>query len=73
MRGSAWKRRQEEDKFGKKMINSGHTVKTVRSILVSGIKSFKRRVATSKSQKIPLHRSAGQSAATRRTKKHNWC
>ena len=58
------------------MTNSGHTVKTVRSILVSGIKGYKRRVARSVEQNIPLHRNAGQSAAARRTKKllakSNW-
>ena len=30
------------DKFSQKMVNSGHTVKTVRSFLVSGIKGYKR-------------------------------
>ena len=58
------------------MVNSGHSVKTVRSILVSGIKGFKRRVARSIAQKIPLHRTAGQSAASSRKKKlltkSNW-
>jgi hypothetical protein len=66
----------ELDKFSQKMTNSGHTVKTVRSILVSGIKGYKRRVARSVEQNIPLHRNAGQSAAARRTKKllakSNW-
>ena len=66
----------ELDRFSQNMANSGHTVKTIRSILVSGIKGYKRRVARSVEQNIPLHRSAGQSAATRRTKKllakSNW-
>ena len=57
------------DKFSQKMLNSGHTVNTVRSILVSGIKGYKRRVARSVEQNTPLHSNAGQSAAARRTKK----
>ena len=48
----------------------------MRSILVSGIKGYKRRVARSVANNIPLHMSAGQSAAARRTKKllakSNW-
>ena len=35
------------DKFSQKMVNIGHTIKTVRSILISGIKGYKRRVARS--------------------------
>ena len=57
------------NRFSQKLLNSGHTVKTIRSILVSGIKGYKRRVASSAFQNIPLHRSVGQSAATRRSKK----
>jgi hypothetical protein len=57
------------DRFSQKMVNSGHTVKTVRSILISGMKGYKRRVARSLAKNIPLHRSAGWSASARRTKK----
>ena len=57
------------DRFSQKLLNSGHTVKTIRSILVSGIKGYKRRVARSASQNIPLHRSVGKTAAIRRSKK----
>ena len=32
----------EMDKFSQKMINSGHQIKTVRSVLVSGMKGYKR-------------------------------
>ena len=64
------------DRFSQKMINSGHSVKVGRNILVRGIKGQKRRVARSLAKNIPLHRSAGQSAAARRTKKllakSNW-
>ena len=60
---------REMDKFSKKMVNSGHSIKTTRSVLISGMKGFKRRVARAREKKIPLHRSAGQSAAARRTKK----
>ena len=59
----------EMDKFSKKMINSGHSIKTTRSVLISGIKGYKRRVARAIENKTPLHRSAGQSASSRRTKK----
>ena len=64
------------DKFSQKMVNSGHAVKTVRIILVSGLKGYKRIVIRSVAKNIPLHRSAGQSAAAKRTKKllakSNW-
>ena len=50
-------------------MNSGHTVKTIRNILVGGIKGFKRRVARSIERGEPLHRSAAQSSGARRSKK----
>ena len=30
------------DRFAEKLVNSGHSLSTVRSILVSGIKRYKR-------------------------------
>ena len=57
------------DKFSQKLINSGHKVVTVRGILISGIKGFKRRVSRCQAEGVPLHRSAGQSADKRRKKK----
>ena len=57
------------DKFSQKMVNSGHSIKTIRTILVGGIKGFLRRVARSEAKGEPLHRSAGQSATSRRKKK----
>ena len=44
-------------------------VGTVRKILVSGIKGNKRRIIRCQAKSVPLHRSAKQSDATRRTKK----
>jgi hypothetical protein len=58
-----------QERFSQKIISSGHSVKTVRSILIIGIKGYKRRVARCKTNNIPIHRSAQQSASTRRTKK----
>ena len=55
--------------FSQKLINSGHTIKAAREIIVSGLKGFKRRVTRCKDMGLPLHRSAGQSAQSRRTKK----
>ena len=57
------------DKFSQKLVNSGHTIKTIRTILVGGIKGYKRKVAICAARSVPLHRSAGQSASSRRTKK----
>ena len=57
------------DRFSQKLLNSGHSLGTVRNILVSGIKGFKRKVARCQAGRVPLHRSASQSAASRRTKK----
>ena len=57
------------DIFCQKMINSGHSIDTVRSILVSGVKGYDRRVARCKASGAPLHRSAAQSSGARRTKK----
>ena len=45
------------DRFSQKMINSGHSVKVGRNILVRGIKGQKGRVARSVAKNIPLHRS----------------
>jgi hypothetical protein len=33
------------DRFSQKLLNSDHKVETMRNILVSGIKGYKRRVA----------------------------
>ena len=55
--------------FNQKLLNSGHKVATIRSILVSGIKGYKRRVSRCLAGNIPLHRSAGQSEDERRRKK----
>ena len=57
------------DIFCQKMLNSGHKVATIRSILVSGIKGYDRKVARCQASGIPLHRSAAQSSGQRRTKK----
>ena len=57
------------DRFSQKLVNSGHAVKTIRTILVGGIKGYKRKVARCAARSVPLHRSAGQSASSRRTKK----
>jgi hypothetical protein len=57
------------DTFSQKMINSGHSIKTVRVILMGGIKGFQRRVARSQERGEPIHRSSNQSAKARRTKK----
>ena len=57
------------DKFSQKLVNSGHKVVTVRSILISGIKGFNRRVSRCQAEGVPLHRSAGQRADKRRKKK----
>ena len=64
------------DRFSQKLINSGHSLATVRKILVSGITGHQRKVARCLAARTPLHRSAQQSAASRRTKKllarSNW-
>ena len=57
------------NKFSQKIVISGHKVVTVRSILISGIKGFNRRVSRCQAEGVPLHRSAGQSADKRRKKK----
>ena len=57
------------DKFSQKLLNSGHSLATVRNILVGGIKGYRRKVARSLAAKTPIHRSSQMSAASRRTKK----
>ena len=57
------------DNFCQKMTNSGHSVKSIRVILVGGIKGYKRKLARSMERGEPVHRSSHQSAGTRRTKK----
>ena len=41
------------DKFSQKLVNSGHAVKTIRTILVGGIKGYKRKVARCPGQVQP--------------------
>ena len=64
------------DRFSQKLLNSGHSLTTVRGIFVSGIKGYQRKVARCEAARTPLHRSSGQSAASRMTKKllakSNW-
>ena len=64
------------DRFSQKLLNSGHSLATARRILISGITGHIRKVARCLAARTPLHRSAKQSAATRRTKKllarSNW-
>ena len=57
------------DRFSQKLLNSGHSLPTVRGILVSGIKGHKRKVERCEAARTPLHRSSSQSAASRRSKK----
>ena len=52
------------DQFRQKLANSGHSIKTIRTILVGGIKGFLRRVARCQEKGEPLHRSAKQSAGS---------
>ena len=51
-------------------------MKTARDIVVNGLKGYKRKIARCLENKTPLHRSAAQSAKSRRTKKllakSNW-
>ena len=62
--------------FSQKLINSGHKLKTVRDIICNGLKGYKRKVARCLKNGSPIHRSATQSAKSRRTKKllakSNW-
>jgi hypothetical protein len=57
------------DQFSQKLLNSGHSVGTVRKILVNGIIGYHRKVSRCKAAGTPIHRSSSQSAASRRTKK----
>jgi hypothetical protein len=64
------------DRFSQKLLNSGHSLATVRKILVGGIKGYQRKVARCAAARTPIHRSSSMSAASRRTKKllakSNW-
>ena len=51
------------------MVNSGHSTKSIRVVLVGGIRGYKRKEARSVERGQPIHRSSQQSASTRRTKK----
>ena len=57
------------NKFCQKMINSGHSVKSIRVVLVGGIRGYKRKLTRSLERGEPVHRSSQQSAGSRRTKK----
>ena len=54
------------DKWAQKLVNSGHKVKDVRAILISGIKGFYIKVRKCKREGVPLHRSAKMSSGARR-------
>jgi hypothetical protein len=62
--------------FSQKLINSGHILKTARDVICNGLKGYKRKVARCVKMGTPIHRSATQSAKSRRTKKllarSNW-
>ena len=62
--------------FSQKLVNSGHQLKTARDIITNGLKGYIRKVNKCKDMGVPLHRSALQSAQSRRTKKllarSNW-
>ena len=51
------------------MVNIGHTVKSIRVVLVGGIRGYKRKLTRSLERGEPIHRSSQQSAGARRTKK----
>ena len=53
-------RRDVIDNFGQKMLNSGHSLEETRRNLISGLKGWKSKVARSKKQGMPLHRTAKQ-------------
>ena len=57
------------DRFCQKMVNSGHTVKSIRVVMVGGIKGYKRKLLRNLERGEPVHRSSQQSAGARRTKK----
>ena len=57
------------DNFGQKMLNSGHSTEETRRNLISGLKGWKSKVARSKAQGMPLHRTAKQSSGSRRMMK----
>ena len=62
-------RREVIDKFGQKMINSGHTIEETRRNILSGLKGWKTKVKRCKAANKPVHKSAKESAAGRRIKK----
>ena len=50
------------DVYCQKLVNSDHSLTTIRGILVSGLSSHVRRAARSRENGTPPHRSANQSA-----------
>ena len=57
------------DEYALKMLRSGYSLSQVRFIIVSGIRSFKRKVAHAKESGTKLHRSAKSSLTDRIKKK----
>ena len=62
-------RREIIDKWGQKMLNSGHSLEEVRRNLISGLKGYERMKTKALKLNKPLHRSAKESAHVRRLKK----
>ena len=46
------------DKFCQKMTNSGHSIKSIRVVMVGGIKGYKRKLARSLGRGEPVHRTS---------------
>ena len=57
------------DEYALKMLRSGYSLSQVRLIIVSGIRSFKRKVTHAKESGTKLHRSAKSSLNDRIKKK----
>ena len=55
--------------YNQKLGHSSHSLTTIRGLLIGRITVHIRRVARSKERGVPLHRSANQSAGSRRIKK----
>ena len=64
-------RREVIDKFGQKMVNSGQTIQEVRRNLISGLKGWRSKLDRCKTTNQLVHRSARQSADSRRLVQKN--
>ena len=59
------------DDYSLKLLRSGYSVNVTRTILISGLRSFNKKITAAKQSGQPLHRPAHTSLESRLRKKYS--